>query len=715
MTSNLIKFISINLNNRNNSNKSLENINYKPIFNALNFEENNILEILIQSLKKKKIKKMLNQIFEIKISNKNIKKYNFFIKNANNTHIFYYSILMFACELGKINIVNYLCDYSKIYISKKMVIPTIKYIKCNINLQNKYGNSAIFIACRKGYFEIVKKLCEKGANINIQNKEGNTPIIIAIKNIKNNKIENIKIIKYLCENGANINLGNKNENTPIMFAILMRNKEIIKYLCEKGANINTVNYRGISPLMLEIINNCSKEEQIEIEIENIEVENTKIENIEDIEIIQYLCEKEANINIKDLSKYTPIIYAIMTKNINLVKYLYENSANINTQTTNGITPLMFAIMNEYRENTQNMEIVEYLYKNGAEINIKSIFGNNEVMTAIIHFNNNNDKDDKLNIVKYLCKKGCKINIINNDGKTALKLAFENTNDDRIINFLMEYYLNIDNFEKFTKYCLKKSLLNNSKENIILSIDISEIPFFKLIEYIYMFIISCPIIDTNNINMNMNMIVYTIIDNKENIKLKEYIKLQNLFTKIIFGYITYKYYKKIDNIVPNYIYILPPIILNEINNSNNVELKKIIDLINKKDSILEDMFSIKYEGQNGSNYGGLLRTFFTNIQISLNNIYEIKSINNKIREITENSLTYESNRIKNIEKIKEEKIELENEINKKEIEFKNKTNKSNNDIQSIQLELKTLKYQLSHKKNLIIRFEREISRNILKKK
>jgi ankyrin repeat protein len=51
----------------------------------------------------------------------------------------------------------------------------------NPDLGNKYGDTALHIACRQGYLEIVKLLLEHNANLNIENRfaGANTPLKLA--------------------------------------------------------------------------------------------------------------------------------------------------------------------------------------------------------------------------------------------------------------------------------------------------------------------------------------------------------------------------------------------------------------------------------------------------------------------------------------------------------------------------------------------------------
>jgi ankyrin repeat protein len=57
----------------------------------------------------------------------------------------------------------------------------------NINLQNKIGESALLIATKEGYINIVKLLIENDANLDLKDSEGLSALFYAIST-KNNEL-----------------------------------------------------------------------------------------------------------------------------------------------------------------------------------------------------------------------------------------------------------------------------------------------------------------------------------------------------------------------------------------------------------------------------------------------------------------------------------------------------------------------------------------------
>ncbi len=63
------------------------------------------------------------------------------------------------------------------FILAERIIP----VKPNPDLVNKYGDTALHMACRQGYVEIVKLLLEYDADLNIENRfvGADTPLKLA--------------------------------------------------------------------------------------------------------------------------------------------------------------------------------------------------------------------------------------------------------------------------------------------------------------------------------------------------------------------------------------------------------------------------------------------------------------------------------------------------------------------------------------------------------
>lgn len=99
-----------------------------------------------------------------------------------------------------------------------------------LNKKTEQKNTALHIASRKGYTNIVKLLLENGGNVNAENEKMKTPLHNAVKN------ECKEIIKELLQHGADSNRQDDNGNTPLHYAVLNKDFDTISILLEKGAS-----------------------------------------------------------------------------------------------------------------------------------------------------------------------------------------------------------------------------------------------------------------------------------------------------------------------------------------------------------------------------------------------------------------------------------------------------------------------------------------------
>ncbi len=97
----------------------------------------------------------------------------------------------------------------------------------DIEIENDYD--LLWVICRKYEVELLKNLIQKGFDIDIKNKYGNTALMRA----SYNKL--LGILKLLLENNANPNIQNNFGNNALYWAEHYRNPEIIKLLKKYGA------------------------------------------------------------------------------------------------------------------------------------------------------------------------------------------------------------------------------------------------------------------------------------------------------------------------------------------------------------------------------------------------------------------------------------------------------------------------------------------------
>lgn len=109
--------------------------------------------------------------------------------------------------------------------------------KSIIEVDNKYGETMLMIACRKNKPEIVKILIENGASLDMKNNRQETALNIACTH------NNTEIASLLIEKGALLSIKNNKQETPLIICTRNNNVDLVKLLLEKGASTSIKNSR----------------------------------------------------------------------------------------------------------------------------------------------------------------------------------------------------------------------------------------------------------------------------------------------------------------------------------------------------------------------------------------------------------------------------------------------------------------------------------------
>jgi len=142
-------------------------------------------------------------------------------------------------------------------------------------------------------------LLEKGANPNVKNNYGETPIMLAAKN------NDIVLVKLLVSKGVSINSKDGKGNPVLTEAVNKNNPEFVRYLLENGASVNVKDMwmnKEKTALMIAI------------------------ENYANMDIIELMVAKGADLNAKDSDGNTPLMIAVDRNNLPAVKLLVEKGA-----------------------------------------------------------------------------------------------------------------------------------------------------------------------------------------------------------------------------------------------------------------------------------------------------------------------------------------------------------------------------------------------------
>jgi ankyrin repeat protein len=205
---------------------------------------------------------------------------------------------------------------------KEQIIPEIDRFFRQISLDDVGG--------------VKKSLLNKDLRPDTLSKYGDSPLPYAVKE------DSYKVFKYLTQvPDIDINMENKNTENALMMCAFKGNLELVKYLVEdKGAEIEK---DGWSPLHYAATNGH-------------------------LQIVEYLVNKEADVDIESPNKTTPLMMAARFGHIQVVKYLLDQEADLSLQNDQQLTAIDFAAMNNQRE------IVD-----GLKSRWKKLYGNDYIM------------------------------------------------------------------------------------------------------------------------------------------------------------------------------------------------------------------------------------------------------------------------------------------------------------------------------------------------
>ena len=289
-------------------------------------------------------------------------------------------IILNYCNLSKQ--LNQLVEKDFEYEIKQKDKKIEKYKRMIIEMKKKYSppkkpedyEPNIFKACVEGKLSSVQWLIE-GEKIDKNQKvekndgllgihKGEAPIHIAIAN------GHLSIVRYLIEKqGVDIELIGIYNKTPLLYACENNQLQIVEYLISKGANIEARDQKQGTPLHYACINNCYP-------------------------LVEYLISKSAPIEAKDNEIKTSLHYACERDFLQIVTFLISKNANIEAKDKQYWTPLHYA---SYCGQTN---IVKYLVSKGAN---KTARDNNNLRPYDLACKGWGADDSQINEIRNLLK------------------------------------------------------------------------------------------------------------------------------------------------------------------------------------------------------------------------------------------------------------------------------------------------------------------------
>jgi ankyrin repeat protein len=277
--------------------------------------------------------------------------------------------------------------------------------------------TALMLAAKGGYPEIVEMLLDSGADIDSGDIESYTALSYACKYNQAN------VVNLLLERNADISKRDISGHTPLHTACGGKSVEIVKLLLDRVASaspegradelvrryVNEGDHSGITALMLAANGGYP-------------------------EIVEMLLDSGADIDSGDTRSYTALYYACMYNQANVVNLLLERNADISKRNSSGRTPLHAAC------EEQSLEIVKLLLGRNADANDHAVITGNHTLTPLYSIYNagigETGEYNTLAIMEELIKYGADVDYpCYSNGGTVLYAACAN-GDYEIADFLI---------------------------------------------------------------------------------------------------------------------------------------------------------------------------------------------------------------------------------------------------------------------------------------
>ncbi|XP_061751861.1 kinase D-interacting substrate of 220 kDa B isoform X1 [Nerophis ophidion] len=186
--------------------------------------------------------------------------------------------------------------------------------------------TALIVAVKGGYTEVVKELLKRNPNVNMTDKDGNTALAIAAKE------GHTEIVQDLLDAGTYVNIPDRSGETMLIGAVRGGHVEIVQALLNKYADIDvrgqdgkTALYwaveKGNSTMVRDILQCNPDTESCTKEGETPLIKATKMRNIE---IVELLLDKGAKVSALDKKGDTPLHIAIRGRSRKLAELLLRN-------------------------------------------------------------------------------------------------------------------------------------------------------------------------------------------------------------------------------------------------------------------------------------------------------------------------------------------------------------------------------------------------------
>lgn len=333
------------------------------------------------------------------------------------------------------------------------VVKSLLAFGAEVNARTDTNQTPLHLACIAGHLDVVKLLVMYKAKVNAKDADQETALHKAAQ------FGRIAVCQHLLESSAKLDCNDKDNFTPLMMAVWKGQNDILQFLIDKGANIFVKDMQDKNVLhvaieeendeTLMLLFNTDAKNLINKPDKEFQTPLAYAAKVGNIEAVEMLLEKNADVDIADNEERTPIHMAAENGQTQCVKLLGEHTPGcVNYAEETGKSPLHLAAIKGHKF------VCEALIEMGAEISGRDDINWTPLDYAALHGHRK--------VVTLLLDNDAPVDAVDKNGSTPLHHASTHGHTE-CMGILLDRGASISWQDKEFKNCLDLAIENGQVE------------------------------------------------------------------------------------------------------------------------------------------------------------------------------------------------------------------------------------------------------------